>query len=658
MNVINIGILAHVDAGKTSLTERILFETHVIAAPGRVDHGTTRTDSLELERKRGITIKSSVVSFPIHGLKVNLIDTPGHADFIAEVERSLLVLDGVVLVISAVEGVQAQTKVIMTVLKRLRMPTIIFVNKIDRTGARDEAVLASIHEKLGVLALLLTRVQDIGSPEATVAAIPFEPPEPAFLEHCLEVVSDAGDERLLQAYLEGDRVTAGAVMAAVRERVARASLYPVYFGSAISGAGVPELLAGVAEWLPPPPPKDTDEHAGIVFKIETDASGEKICYLRLFSGSLHMRDNVEISRPEPRAGGAFSSGKVTRLHGFANGRDALVDAVHAGDLAKVWGLSGARIGDFVGLKPARVTPSLFAQPQIESVATAADPSRAYELYRALLVLADEDPWIRVRRGEDGQLYMHLFGEVQKEVIEATLLDRFGIDVRFAGSTVMCIEKPRSTGQALESMGDEGNPFLATVGFRVESAQEERGVAYQLAVELGSLPLAFHKAIEDTVRDTLEQGLRGWDVRAVRVTLTHTGYDSVASTAADFRRLVPLVLMHALSLAGTAVYEPVHEFELTVPVASMSQAIYHLTLFGGAVRGTSIQSETCLVQGTIGVAGTDGFRRTLYSFTKGEGVLVVEPGGYTEIKGDVPSRARTDHNPLDREEYLLHIPRHA
>ena len=174
MKIINIGIVAHVDAGKTSLTERILFDAHVIDKVGRVDQGNTQTDSMELEKQRGITIKASVVSFYVNGIKINLIDTPGHADFIAEVERSLSVLDGVILVISAVEGVQAQTKVLMSVLKKLAIPTILFVNKIDRTGAQSDSIIKSIQEKLTPNVIPLSQVEQVGSQQAFVVENRFD----------------------------------------------------------------------------------------------------------------------------------------------------------------------------------------------------------------------------------------------------------------------------------------------------------------------------------------------------------------------------------------------------------------------------------------------------------------------------------------------------
>src|SRR5437868_1451328 len=248
MRTLNLGILAHVDAGKTSLTERLLYAAGVIDAIGSVDDGSTQTDSLALERQRGITIKSAVVSFVIDDVTVNLIDTPGHPDFIAEVERVLNVLDGVVLVISAVEGVQAQTRVLMRTLQRLRIPTLIFVNKIDRVGARDEAVLHDIAEKLTPALIAMGSVRDLGSRRS--AYTPYGPHDIAFTDRLADVLAEH-DEALLAEYLNDN----GSLRyQQLREELAaqtrRALVHPVLFGSAITGAGMDSLMAGIAELLP------------------------------------------------------------------------------------------------------------------------------------------------------------------------------------------------------------------------------------------------------------------------------------------------------------------------------------------------------------------------------------------------------------------------
>ncbi|HEY2687031.1 MAG TPA: GTP-binding protein, partial [Streptosporangiaceae bacterium] len=277
---LNLGILAHVDAGKTTLTERLLYESGVIDRLGAVDAGTTQTDSLPLERRRGITIKSAVTSFPVGDVAVNLIDTPGHPDFIAEVDRVLSVLDGVVLVISAVEGVQAQTRILMRSLQRLEIPALLFVNKVDRPGADPQGVLAEIASRLKVAAVAMGCVTGAGTPGASVTGSAADDAE--FTAGLTELLADHSDA-LLATYVQSE---AGVPYARLRAELAgqtrRGQVYPVFFGSAITGAGIAQLMGGLTELLPASPGDPDGPLSGSIFKIERGSSGEKIAYVRMF----------------------------------------------------------------------------------------------------------------------------------------------------------------------------------------------------------------------------------------------------------------------------------------------------------------------------------------------------------------------------------------
>ncbi|MFU1793941.1 GTP-binding protein [Paenibacillus azoreducens] len=657
MKMINIGILAHVDAGKTSLAERILFDTNVIDELGRVDQGNTQMDAMDLERKRGITIKASVVSFDLGGYKVNLIDTPGHADFIAEVERSLNVLDGVILVISAVEGVQAQTKILFSVLRRMGIPTILFVNKIDRLGAQGEQAVEQIRAKLTPDVISLCRIDDAGQKEASVAPKRFDwDTDSAFLEQCIELLS-SHDECLLESYVNGEMLPGERVEAAFRDQVRQANAHPVYFGSAMTGVGVADLLAGITRWFPVNDEPEETALSGIVFKLEREASGEKIAYIRLFSGSLSLREQVKVGRNNKQGEYETYDCKIKKLHALVNGKSVPAPKIGAGDLAKVWGLEDVRIGDIVGEQSSLIKQISFAVPRMETRIEAVDPSQTHHLYQALVSMSEEDPLIQVVKDEIHQdLYIRIFGEVQKEVIEAALQETYAVDVRFSDTRTVCVEKPAGRGQALEVIMEGDNPFYATVGFRIDPGVPGSGITYRLKVELGSLPLAFHKAIEETVRMTLMQGLYGWEVTDIIVTLTHTGYASPVTTAGDFRKLVPLVLMDALVQSSTVVYEPIYSYELTVPEEAMSKAVFKLSAIQAVVSETVVENGMALITGTIPVGVTESFKRSLHAFTQGEGFMMAEPAGFIQVHGDVPSRPRTDYNPLQRNEYLMHVMR--
>src|SRR5215210_7915857 len=291
---VNLAILAHVDAGKTTLTERLLYAAGVIDAIGSVDAGTTQTDSLALEQQRGITIKSAVVSFAIDDVTVNLIDTPGHPDFIAEVERVLSVLDGAVLVISAVEGVQPQTRLLMRALQRLRVPTLIFVNKIDRRGADCERVMQAISERLTPAIIPMGTARDPGTRAAHVT--PHDASHAPFVVALTSALAEH-DDALLAAYVDDEKsLSYGRLREALAAQTRHALVHPVFFGSAITGAGVDSLTGGIAAFLPARRPDHDGPVSGTVFKIERGAAGEKVAYVRMFSGTVRTRDRLPFGR--------------------------------------------------------------------------------------------------------------------------------------------------------------------------------------------------------------------------------------------------------------------------------------------------------------------------------------------------------------------------
>ncbi|MFG2602545.1 GTP-binding protein [Streptomyces sp. NPDC048514] len=694
MHLLNLGILAHVDAGKTSLTERLLHAAGVIDEIGSVDAGSTTTDTLALERQRGITIKSAVVSFPLDGVTVNLIDTPGHPDFIAEVERVLGVLDGAVLVVSAVEGVQAQTRVLMRTLRRLRIPTLVFVNKIDRRGARHDGVLREMARRFAVPLVPMGRPTALGTPAARFV--------PGLGPAALDGLADHDDD-LLAAYLDGG-VPEGLLRASLAAQTRRAAVHPVYFGSAITGAGVPELIDGVERLLPTAAGDPDGPLSARVFKIERGPAGEKVAYARVFAGTLRLRDRIPFGgiegeqrrdeghggheddraaggrdsagrargraaerRRRSRAVGRRAEGRVTALGVFERGTAQPRESAGAGRIVRIRGLGDIRVGDALG-RPAITYRHHFAPPTLETVVVPGPGADRRSLHLALTQLAEQDPLIGVRHDElRGETSVSLYGEVQKEVVQATLADEYGLAVTFRGTTTLCIERPAGTGHAVEFNRKGLNPFLATVGLRVDPAPAGSGVAFRLEAELGSMPYAFFKAVEDTVRETLGQGLYGWQVTDCTVTMTHSGYSprqshahqgfdkSMSSTGHDFRGLTPLVLIDALRRAGSLVHEPMHRFRLEAPADTLGALLPVLTRLGAVPGTTGTDGAHGVLEGTVPAARVHGLEQRLPGLTRGEGELETAFDHYAPVtRGTVPRRPRTGHNPLDRKEYLLNV----
>jgi ribosomal protection tetracycline resistance protein len=659
VRTLNLGILAHVDAGKTTLTERLLYAAGVIDEVGSVDDGSTQTDSLALERQRGITIKSAVVSFVVGDVTVNLIDTPGHPDFIAEVERVLNVLDGAVLVISAVEGVQPQTRVLMRTLQRLHIPTLMFVNKIDRGGAHDGSVLQAIAEKLSPAIIPMTSASGLGTRGAR--ARPYGAADAGFASRLVDLVADH-DDAVLAAYLEDEAaVSYRQLRGRLAAQTGRALVHPVFFGSAITGAGVDTLIAGIADLLPAAEGDADGPVSGSVFKVERGPAGEKVAYVRMFSGTVRTRDRPRFRRDH--------EGKVTAISVFDRGAAVRRAAVAAGQIGKLWGLGDVQIGDAVGRPRTTSERHHFAPPTLETVVVPCRPADKGALHVALAQLAEQDPLINLRQDDLRQeISVSLYGEVQKEVIQATLANDFGLDVSFRETTTICIERPVGGGAAAELIGKEPNPFLATVGLRVEPAAPGAGVEFRLEVELGSMPFAFFKAVEETVTDTLRQGIHGWQVTDCAVTMTHSGYwprqshahqgfdKSMSSTAGDFRNLTPLVLMSALRQAGTRVYEPMHRFRLEIPADTFGAVLPALGRLRAVPRAPAPRGTSYLLEGEVPAARVHELQQQLPALTRGEGVLESAFERYQPVGGAIPTRPRTDHNPLDRKEYLLRATR--
>ncbi|MDT0448162.1 tetracycline resistance ribosomal protection protein Otr(A) [Streptomyces hesseae] len=655
MNKLNLGILAHVDAGKTSLTERLLHRTGVIDTVGSVDDGTTQTDSLELERRRGITIRSAVAAFVLDDLKVNLIDTPGHSDFIAEVERALRVLDGAVLVVSAVEGVQPQTRVLMRTLRRLAIPTLVFVNKADRAGADTDAVLAGIRRRLTGSAVAMTTVTDLGTPAVRVRPRTLD--DPAFTDGLAEVLAGHSDA-FLGSYLD-DTLTSDDYTAELALQTAKGLTHPVYFGSAATGEGIDELLAGVRHLLPAP--DDTrpgGEPAGTVFKIERGSRGERIGYLHLTAGSLAARDEAVLHRTDHAGHVTRHCGRITSLRVFERGATTVETRAEAGDIAQIRGLKDLRVGDRLGPADATGRTGVFAPPALETVVRPLRPEAAPRLHTALTALAEADPHIELQQDADtGGAVLRLYGEVQKDIIHTTLAEEFGVAVRFEETRTVHIEKPVGAGTALEEIDTRAyeNYFWATVGLRVEPAGPGEGVVFRLGVELGSLPRAFHKAIEDTVHSTLRHGLYGWQVTDCLVTLTHTGYASPVSAADDFRKVTPLVLMDALRRAGTEVHEPVNAFELELPTGALSPVLARLAEVGATPFPPVADGDVYRLEGLLAAGRTHGFEQRVPGLTQGEGVFLSAFHGYRPVRGHQPVRPRPQGpDPLNRDAYLLHV----
>ena len=648
MSTLNLGILAHVDAGKTTLTERLLYLGGAIDRVGSVDQGTTQTDSLALERERGITIKTAVASFALGDLAVNLIDTPGHPDFIAEVERVLGVLDGAILVVSAAEGVQPQTPLLFRALQRMRVPTLIFVNKIDRVGASVERTLEAIRRRLSPDVVSMGTARGEGERTATFEPASWE--DAAFTGTVVEHLAER-DEALLEAWVDGALPTER-IRAALVAHARAGTVQPVFAGSAATGAGTDAVLTAAAELFVPPDADPEAPLAARVFKIERSAAGERTAYVRIFHGTLHARDRLEY--------GDGREGRVVALRVIEPGGTVQRPAAVAGEIARVSGLADVRVGDTIGEGTAPGATRQFPPPALESVVSPRRPADGGRLRAALRELDEQDPLINVRQDDErGEVSVSLYGEVQKEVIGDTLARDYGVEVDFHETTAICIERPLAAVEELDVISSPSkanisgkssplstNPWPATVGLRLEPGPPGSGIEFRLDVDIKLVPIRIYKsrelfveAVRGYVLETLQTGNFGWQVTDCVVTMNDSGYVRTGTTSGDVHRVTDAVLRRALAAAGTQVCEPMAELRIELATAYASKVMKLLVQLGARVRSPQGYEGQTTIRGLIPVANVHELQATLPGLTGGEGSLETELVGYEPVLGEPPRRRR-------------------
>lgn len=644
MKKINIGIVAHVDAGKTTVTENLLYHSGVIKEVGRVDSGNTQTDSMELERRRGISIKSSPTSFTWKDVKVNIIDTPGHVDFISEVERSLSVLDGAILIISAKEGIQSQTRVLFETLKTLNIPTIIFINKIDRVGVNYGKLIGELKTTLSDKIVRLQNIYDEGSKEVSLGEA-FE--ESVIEDDIIDVLSEL-DEDILKSYINDAKIPKENIEKRVSLYAKKGSLYPVFCGSALLGLGVKELLDSIHEYLPLSDGNSDEPLSGIVFKIQRENDNVKKVYIRLFQGQISLRDTIDIASKNIIE-------KVKRINVLEDGKLIEASTMTAGDIGVLYGIKSLHIGDIIGIPCNKIKRVSIAKPTLTTRVNPINQEDRNKLFTALTLLSEEDPLLELSGNSiEKEVHINLFGEIQMEILKTVLKDSYDIEVEFSDTTTIYKETPKGVGSAVSHMYSNGIPFAAGVGIKVEPIKRGEGLKYVTEVSYGSLERPFQNAVKEAVLQTCKQGLFGWEVTDIKVIFNFSQYNSVSSTPADFRNLTPMVLMEALDNAKTDLLEPYYEFELKVPKDVSGRAMSDLEKMRALFDESDVNGDEFIVKGLIPVDASKNYNLELASYTEGKGIFYTRLYGYKkDLLNLGKCRKKTMVDPLNKKLYLMH-----
>ena len=635
MKIINIGILAHVDAGKTTLTESLLYTSGAVPELGSVDKGTTRTDTMLLERQRGITIQPAVTSFGWKNYKINIVDTPGHMDFLAEVYRSLAVLDGAILVVSATDGVQAQTRVLFHALQKMNIPTIIFVNKIDQEGIDLQSVYQNIREKLSDDVMVM---QDVSlTPEVSLTDI-------EDIEKWFSIIS--GIDELLEKYIAGEPLKIQDLQREKCRRMQNGSLFPIYHGSAKNNIGTEKLIEVIAETFTSGADNDQSELCGIVFKIEYTDQKKRLVYLRLYSGTLHLRDTILLPQNQKL--------KITELRIPSIGEIIPADTACCGEIVILTN-DTLKLNDTLGnveLLPRKA----WEKNPIPLLRTTVEPQNQELgdlLLNALTEIADTDPLLHYYVDTiTHEIIISFLGKVQLEVVCSLLVERYHVNINVKEPTVIYLERPLKTASYTIHIEVPPNPFWASIGLTVTPLPVGSGTQYKSEVSLGYLNQSFQNAVMEGVRYGMEQGLYGWGVTDCQICFDYGVYYSPVSTPADFRFLAPVVLEQALKKAGTQLLEPYLSFTLFAPQEYLSRAYNDAPKYCAIIESTRLEKDEVIFKGEIPARCIGEYRNDLNFYTNGRSVCITELKGYQETSGEPVFQPRRPNSRLDKIRHMF------
>ena len=665
----NIGIMAHIDAGKTTTTERILFYTGKTHKIGEVHEGAATMDWMEQEQERGITITSAATTCQWLGHRINIIDTPGHVDFTVEVERSLRVLDGSVLVLAAKSGVQPQSETVWRQANKYKVPRMAYVNKMDMTGADFYGCVEQMKERLqanavpielpigaednfqGIVDLIRMRAfvhkDDLGK-EIEETEIPADLKEKAeqYRAAMIESVAEQDDE-LMMKYLEGEELTAEDIRLGLRKGTIANTIVPVVCGSSYKNKGVQELLDAIIHYMPSPldienikgvtldgeeverVTSDDAPFSALAFKIATDPFVGKLCFFRVYSGTLESGSTVLNSNKDKKE----RIGRILKMN--ANHRED-IEKVYAGDIAAAVGLKEVTTGDTLcALDAPVILESMeFPEPVIDIAIEPKDKVAQEKMGIALAKLAEEDPTFKTYTNhETGQTVIAGMGELHLDIIVDRLKREFKVEANVGKPQVAYKETIRNSvrveGKFIRQSGGKGQ--YGHVWLEMEPLEPGKGVEFESKIVGGAVPKEYVKPIEAGIREAAESGvLAGYPVIDFKATLVDGSYHEVDSSEMAFKIAASMAFKEGCRKAKSVILEPIMRVEITVPEEYMGDVIGDINSRRGKMEGMEARSGAQIIRGFIPLSEMFGYATDLRSKTQGRGTYAMEPSHYEEV----------------------------